>query len=259
MTEEDALASADPAVRAAWKLLETHEEATRDGYRMASYPTEQINQLASDMHAARGIANAVCNDHTRARDLWTARALLVPLRKPDNPIWRIEILETNWRMSYCGGWVQNTEITGPPSDDETAIGERAADLTAAGHVVQMVREQPVRTVTWQSKLPWSGTRVEQLAEAMENGAWQLDPAVVIDHVPGQLTDPPTRLKPLAVTIPAAIEKFTDGMRIYHTRRRQWGIVDGDQQNHGTTWVRFDGDQDPIEVSNECLQLTQPVP
>lgn len=272
MTEDDVIATQDPAQIAAWRLLEAHENATHDGYMLATYPAEHIDELARAMHAARGIADAHCDNHTRARDLWTARTVLAPLRRRDNPIWRIEVLETNWRLSFCGNWMQNAEITGPPSDDETAILRRAEQLFGEGHIVQVVCDTPTRTVVWQSKLPWSATRVGLLSDQMIEGTWKASPDFDADMkvvIPASAGLRPGTWTPPAPpdhldghhrrAAAAATQRFADGTRVYHLRRRQWGTVDGEQQNTTSTWVHFDGEQDPIEANNEFLRLTQPVP
>lgn len=288
MTSIDPETIADPAARAAWHLLAAHEDATTNGYREADYPEDQMNELAQAMHAARGITGTICNAHTRARDLWTARALLAPLRAIDNAIWRIEVLETNCRRSYCGSWVQDASITGPPSDNETDMLNRAQELVAAGHVVQIVCEQPTRSIVWQSRIPWSASRIGQIADDIAAGRWKLDtgaadPSLLTarqtDLLDGNVwtAAPPdansgfhrraalaaleARASGAQLTLDPPVadgNPFLDGQRVWHARRDQWGTVDG--SNHGSsTWVRFDGEPDAVEVSNELLRLTKPVP
>lgn len=152
------LAQAAPATTPwgiAYRLLDLHERHTREGYRAETYPGDEIDALARALFTAQGrplpehlpVNRAQALQATRAE--WEANAAGSP-----DPVWRVMVLETDWRKSYCGNYVIDAEICGPTSDDQDAIMKRAQELEAQGRAVRVVREGYEREVVWTGRLPW---------------------------------------------------------------------------------------------------------
>jgi len=148
--------SPPPPYGIAYQLVDLHEQHTKDGYREDTYPGAQIDALARGLYSALGRPLPAGVHIPRAQALHLARVEWH--RQTDTPdadaTWRIEVVETNPRLSYCGEYVFHPEITGPSSDEEQGIITRALELEAQGHAVRIVAEGTQRRTVWVGKLPW---------------------------------------------------------------------------------------------------------